>query len=763
MVYHTSLHPVFPVPSDGEPLYLNLVPGAWDGDLGTVEAFHLPVTPQPHVQEAAFRSALARIGYRLERQYGGIAAPYASGILYVGEEPGQIDGDPSGTIGRPKRISLISSQHRKGLESLLNRELRRAARNLGYLKSGPNYVRAAGFTTRTSTGGVPLELNRDGFAARVFLSNGLPFLSLDLHAAIRRPIPLLVDYLKQKGVTEAEIEDRLLGRNVSTRPYGLTGVIRGLSWTSVGDFVIEDLGQTLYEYWEKRGEPVDPEEAPVVEVFLKHRRRSAHYPPSQVNLSLRGVSLPSSERLQIRPAERARRIADHPLLDKPLTLADCSLSFPSVLTPIERLKELGAVESMGLVTSPELLFGDGSVGSNPKDVLRWGPVDGAVTIKAIYAGGPDFPLEALHQSLAMYFQKWGFGRLELTKGLEIEDSRRGYYRGGQEAAQILQDIGTGTALIVGVLNGSKQGYGAFKQGIAQKMGGAFHAVQMVRRPTALDIIAGKQWLAADLLSQAYVKATRNPAWTLSKPAGGISGNAFLAFDVSRRQEFLFEERGEFHPASSIVRKEASAIASVCDDFGRVIEWDSYPSHSGETLGQDEAWSILTRTMDKVIALRGDDFRRLVVYKDGPIRDAELTFLRSAAESAIDDSDTEGQHIQIDLFGVVKSGLDRIFSRQEGAYANPERGTYVILPGGRALLCASQPWKGTTRPIRLEYRASVGGDRVPMTRVVREFSDLSHLDWRSLYLQPKSPLILQLVQSLGELLTADIETPTYIPL
>ncbi|MFQ5911253.1 MAG: hypothetical protein ACE5IJ_11135, partial [Thermoplasmata archaeon] len=345
-----------------------------------------------------------------------------------------------------------------------------------------------------------------------------------------------------------------------------------------------------------------------------------------------------------------------------------------------------------------------------------------------------------------------------------EESRRGFYRGGQEAGRLLSETNPKDALILGILDGPEASYASFKRGVSQKVGRTFHAVQMVKRGTALDIVAGKQWLAADLLSQAYVKATRKPAWTLANPAGERVGNAYLAFDVSRRQEFLYEERDELRPATSVIRKEASAIASVCDEYGRIIKWDTYPSHSGETLGRDEAWNILIRAVDDIVEVRGRDFRRLVVYKDGPIRDTELVFLRSAAQEVVDDFSSEkGRPIRIDFVGVVKSGVERVFRREDNRFANPERGTFVVMADQTCLICASQPRRGTTNPIRLEYRASVGGDSYPMDALIQEFSDLSYLDWRSVYLQPKTPLILQLVQSLGELLTLDIETPTYIPL
>ena len=105
----------------------------------------------------------------------------------------------------------------------------------------------------------------------------------------------------------------------------------------------------------------------------------------------------------------------------------------------------------------------------------------------------------------------------------------------------------------------------------------------------------------------------------------------------------------------------------------------------------------------------------------------------------------------------------MFKRRGEEFANPDRGTYVLLPENRALVVSSAPKFGTADPIHVDYVAAVGGPPTAMKVIVGEFFDLTNLDWRSVYQQPKTPLPLQLVQSLGELLTLDIETPPYIPL
>ncbi len=740
---------------------MNLFVGEVAGDLADISTYLLRAYPKPGAAEAAFHAALARICYRLEEQYNGVALPFGSGILMTASRTPRPVRDPAFTTGKAKAVNLADPGMEKYLERLLWRSFVGHARRQGYVRFRGVYVKATAYTGTVAGNGVPIELNRDCFGARVCVADGTVSLLMDLQSSVRQPLPLAIQHLQRTGLESAEIDKRLVGKEVITQRFGLSGVIRGFEWVPAAQYRIEELNQTLFEYWEALGEEVDREEEPTVLVFLQHRKNVVAYPPSQLNLSLRGVPIPRHEKLQIPPADRMRRLLEHSMLLQTLELGGWSVRFRPEPTSVAEMQSRGMARGSGLVDSPLLAFGGGHTGSDPRDLLRWGPSDGPCDLRVAYAASEGFDVEAIHAALDRYYSQWGFGQLEVLDTVPVlDETQKGYYRAGQAAAEAVAGQ-SDLSLILGLLEGSSDSYRAFKRGVDSKIGGSFRAVQMLRKGTALDIVAGKKWLAANLLSQCYAKASQRPAWTLSHPAGGTTGNAFLAFDVSRRREFQYDEK---EATASVVTREASAIASVCDEYGRIIQWDTYPNHTGEILGRQEAWDILTRTFDDVRAVRGEAFRRLVVYKDGPIREGELSFVKAATEDVYREfADETGITVQVDLVSVVKSGLERVLQSEGSRFANPQRGTYVLLPGRRALLCASKPWQGTTNPIRLTYEAVVGGEWTPMDVLVREFSDLAHLDWRSLYYQPKSPLVLQLVQSLGEMLTLDIETPPYIPL
>lgn len=741
-------------------LVLNMMPGHFSGSLRDVTAWRVAVTAPANVSEEEKHRVLAKLCWKLESQ-GLVAAPFREGLLAVGKAvPWPLPEIPY-PVETPEKVSLTLTETAGGVERLIQRVLLREAKAIGYSRYRRTFVKAGAFVLTASASGLPVEINREAFEARVLVENGTPYLLLDLAAAMRQPLLLTIGHLLERGYTEEQVSKILVGRDVVAEHYSLGGVIAGVRWIPIAECTIGEHKQTLVEYWSDLGEEVDPAERPVIDVVLKRSKRTASYPPSRLNLSLKGVDIRREERLQTPPNKRLAGICNHPLIRRSLRIDGADVRFSPTPLSVSHLIDLGLALGSGVATFPNLEFGGGFVSTDPRKLLGRGPAGGSESVRAVYIAGKDVPVAALHQSLSQYYEGWGFGKLELADVVQVaSDSRKSYYRAGQAAAEKIRPTPENN-VILGVIDGSTESYRAIKKGVDATMKRAFAAVQILRRATAMDIIAGKQWLAADLIPQVYAKSTRKPAWLLSSPAGGTFGNAYLAFDVSRRISF---ELDETEGVASAISKEASAIASLCDEHGRIITWDTYASHTGEILGKQEAWDIFTAAFDNIHRVKGDTFRRLVVYKDGPIREAEKVFITTAAEEVRDEFRGEtGIEVQVDLVGVPKTGIERLFVRRGQEFGNPERGTYLLLPDNRALLVSSAPRFGTADPIHVNYESAIGGTPTAMTTIVAEFFDLTNLDWRSVYQQPKTPLPLQLVQSLGELLTLDIESPTYIPL
>ena len=737
-----------------------MMPGHISGSLAEVSAWRVVASVPDGISDTEKHRALAKLCWRLESQ-GLIAVPYEEGLLVVGKDiPWPIPAAPY-QLRIPEHVALTSPEMTAGLERLFQRILLREAKALGYSKYRSTFVKASAFVRTSSVAGLPIDVNREAFEASIRIEDSAPYLLMDLAAAVRQPLALTIAYLLDRGLSEPLISKTLIGREVVAEHYSLGGVIVGVRWVPVADCIIEDRGESLVDYWAGIGEELDPSERPVIDVILKRNKKIATYPPSQLNLSLKGVATRSQERLQTPPARRMAGIQNHPLVRRPFRFDGVDLRFDPEPLSVSRLVELGLAIDSGIIATPSLKFGGDFISPDTRSLLGHGPAGGKENLHVVYIAEGDIPVDALHATLANYYRRWSFGELNRDDSVVVAaKGKKGYYRAGQAAAEKIR-ASPENAVIVAIIEGSTDSYRAVKKGVDSVMKHAFAAVQILRRGTAMDIIAGKQWLAADLLPQVYAKSTKKPAWLLAKPAGGTGGSAYLAFDVSRRISFeMDEEEG----VASAISKEASAIASLCDGFGRIISWDTYASHTGELLGKQEAWDILTATFDNVYKTMGDAFRRLVVYKDGPIRESERTFITSAAEEVRDEFRRETKvDVHVDVVAVPKTGIERLFQQREHEFSNPDRGTYLLLPGNRGLLVSSMPKFGTAAPLHINYVARVGDSPTSMEQIVWEFFDLANLDWRSVYQQPKTPLPLQLVQSLGELLTLDIETPPYIPL
>ena len=739
-------------------LRLNILPGHFSRGVNEVSAWQIAASPPLNHTQNEIQRNLARLCWQLDRADLS-AIPYQQGILAVGDRvPWPVHNSPY-PLSEPERVSLSSESMEGAIEQLLTRVVTREARSLGYSKWRTKYVRGGSFIRTASAEGLPIEVNRDAFEIRIVVRNNRPFLLLDLSSAMRQPLPLTIGHMQDRGMSEQDIRKVLEGRDVVAEHYSLSGVITGVKWIPVCDSALQPSGRSLVDYWADFGVELDPEERPVIEVLLRGINKKADYPASQLNLSIRGIRLQRDESLQLHPNKRMTSILAHPILTRPLHLGALEVNFDRSFLSVSEMSKMGLASCSGLIPQPDLEFGEKRQSRDPRSVLTYGPAGGPRDIRVIYAVPDDFPINELHAALASYYEKWGFGALGLGDIVSFHgEDRIAYYRAGQTASKTASDEET---LIIGVIDGATESYRAFKRGVDSSGSQARRGVQVVKRSTAMGIIAGKQWLAADLLSQGYVKASRRPAWLLANPAGKTMGNAYLAFDVSRRMVTEVDDKKEIVSSTS---REASAIASMCDEFGKILVWETYTNHSGEILGYQEAWDILTAALDNIRKSRMEEFKRLVVYKDGPIREAERSSIVRAAKEVRDDYMGEtGKNVMIDIVSAVKTGIERIVVRQGDRYDNPSRGTYILMPDRRALVVSSFPRIGTADPMRLKYEATVGGDWKSMETIVHEFFDLTNLDWRSIYQQPKTPLVLQLVQSLGEMLTLDIDQPSYVPL
>src|SRR2546426_8629892 len=409
-------------------LVLNMMAGAFSGSAAKVAAWQMAATSPTRASDDDKHRALAKLCWGLE-SHGLVAVPYGEGLLVVGKSiPWPIHDAPY-PLSPPERVSLTSPGIAVGLERLLQRILFREAKALGFSKYRRTFVKAGAFVRTASTAGLPVEVNREAFEARILVKAGAPYILLDLAAAMRQPLSLTIAHLLERNLTEQQISKTLAGREVVAEHYSLGGVISGVRWIPVSECIIEDRKQSLVDYWADLGEELDPSERPVIDVILKRSKKTASYPPSQLNLSLRGVKIRREERLQTPPGKRMTTIQSHPIVHRPLRLDGADVRFEPTPLSISRLVELGLALDSGVAAVPDLEFGGRFVSPDTRSLLGRGPAGGKANLRVVYVAEKDVPLEALHEALGGYYERWGFGRLELDTVIAVAPGgKKSYYR-----------------------------------------------------------------------------------------------------------------------------------------------------------------------------------------------------------------------------------------------------------------------------------------------------------------------------------------------
>src|SRR2546427_10519582 len=337
-------------------LVLNMMAGAFSGSLEKIAAWQIAATSPAQASDDDKHRALAKLCWKLESQ-GLLAVPHGEGLLVVGKGIPWPIADAPYPLRLPERVSLAAPEMASGLARLLQRILFREARALGFSKYRRTFVKAGAFVRTASTAGLPVEVNREAFEARILVEAGAPYILLDLAAAMRQPLSLTIAHLADRNLTEQQISKTIIGREVVAEHYSMGGVISGVRWIPVAECIIEDRKQSLVDYWADLGEELDPSERPVIDVLLKRNKKTATYPPSQLNLSLRGVNIRREERLQTPPGKRMIGIQNHLLVRRLFHLDGVDVRFDPAPLSVFRLIELGLALDAGVAAVPNLQFG----------------------------------------------------------------------------------------------------------------------------------------------------------------------------------------------------------------------------------------------------------------------------------------------------------------------------------------------------------------------------------------------------------------------
>lgn len=760
-----------------------------------VTRFRVPEFERIRDPSKVYRVA-RRIGYRLERNFGGIFETMGREmpdiVLYHPKKPVNtlqlefIDGSFRVIPAEEVRLDPSFSNHRRALEGIIRSLLTQAFKRMEYEKfkgilRKPHYKKI--YTHENNP--VLFYLDALQFSIRVF-ADGTIGVWMDLKSIWDQPANVLIEHKLNQGMTEEDIRKLLLEKkmNVTLEPGYISGIISDVIFDrTIETFILKDdlEKRTVAEYWRQEYRRNLPRSDFIVMARRVGLYKDLAYPASLVHLSTKEERIPFRfmQLLHISPADRLERLQE---LIRSINLQQMVINSDRMLIKEESVhwetliheEKCKAVGTRGTIP---FRMAKNKCSTDPRDVLEVGPLSGKKDVDLVLVLPSKFKdlIAPFLDILQTHFETFKMGNLRLMETFEIgTPTPMNYWEKGYEVGRYF-DLQKGENKIALVVLPEKVQstieYFEFRRGIGRAKDLTSKTVQMIRPETVKRVISKKdQNLIGNILVQIYLKTLiRGEAvWLLNEPAGGSPHTCYMGYDVSRITERLFDPTSKTWIREM---KEAAAYAAVCDSYGRVIECRSLPAQRGEMLTPDDVvrllYEVLHECKTSMNEFYGEDFTRLVIFRDGNISSTDLQMMDRGIEKLFETIGNKYTKLTIDVVAVIKTGIERLFSDDR---TNPSVGDYVILDESNALLCTSDLKQRSDRlsakPIKLYYPLSKSLDyssrRRPMEHIVHEFVDLTKLYWVSLVYTPKVALPLKIVQRIGQLAVRDVSVPRDVP-
>ncbi len=254
-----------------------------------------------------------------------------------------------------------------------------------------------------------------------------------------------------------------------------------------------------------------------------------------------------------------------------------------------------------------------------------------------------------------------------------------------------------------------------------------------------NFIGMSEQMAATLACDIYVEALIQEnierleeldglVWRLARPADKKGETVYVGFDYSTDRE----------------GRVSGAFALLCDSYGRLISV-KYATLTSDYISEEAARDILVYTLKKAIDYANkkklNEPKRIVFYRDGPLRSIERRNILMGLERAIKALDIDSKALQLDLVEVIKRHSKRIYSNFRGVVSNPWFGKYVVIPvldkfhSGRALVASTyirykdkrEEQDFTVKPVEVRY-ASYGSSKSSLEKIVDEYLALTALNF-----------------------------------
>jgi hypothetical protein len=251
-------------------------------------------------------------------------------------------------------------------------------------------------------------------------------------------------------------------------------------------------------------------------------------------------------------------------------------------------------------------------------------------------------------------------------------------------------------------------------------------VQVVTDRTVTRVLQGDYRLVKLLALQIYTKLLKpkEAVWILENPCDETNSTLYVGFGYSR---------------TPLTNKKANSFAALCDPRGRELRWQAIGiPFQGRYI--NKTWF---RGFLKFVSknLR-ENIDRVVVYRRGDTYEHESNTMISELET------TKSPFKEDFHFISAINDIRRIYAYDD-SWKNPEIGVFIVVNDKEAILVSSlqhaiQLRQGTIIPIRLIQ--NVGDEK--MEKIVREYHDLSYLNWTAPITTSKYPLVLNIANKIA---------------
>lgn len=408
---------------------------------------------------------------------------------------------------------------------------------------------------------------------------------------------------------------------------------------------------------------------------------------------------------------------------------------------LEYLQKHGAIEGTYRIQQPMLEFRSGAVSLDPSNIFKneYGAKCGQKAISVAHFFSPpattDHQINVFLKGLQRTFSSVGFGSISKSpKAVMVKfgDNDKADLENSIRSLEKLNSGSNHLGIIV-IPDGHPELYFTAKRLFPSRVGAPIQVVQLSSFMDAQeDRFRGFRILGLKILIKSLKRG--EAIWTLSDNAGLLP----------RRTLYV----GIGYSAFPREGKVSKCAAVLHDSRGNKVSWKVFATVQTRTINKPWFDTLLHHTRDLVESEKPE---RLMFYRTGTMFPVELDAINSSLASC-----SWIRPFETCFVSIIDSANHRFFLTENNK--NLPAGYAVLLNDKEGLISSSnyddrELKQGTVIPVRL--RLELGNESI--LNVVKEYHDLTYLNWPAPYTTAKHPLVITIAEKFAELTRENIST------